>query len=306
MGQDNPKGTDKLNECQGRDSEGKEYNTRENKANSICDCSLGSRFLTESSTQQPFWAASRCRSSALYPGRPWSIPPCRSSSLNAKFTISSKLSALSRVCWFRLTLTALPGTPLSSACVGSGAGTEREEARPCAGGGPRRGQTAPSQRARGRAADMGAPARGWVLRAARFIGSGGKASAAALRLPSCGPALCAAPFGDSAVSAASSPLWGGNEAGGSGWSGCLCLRVGGAARRREGRGESVCSGVTGACVLAAASGRCRALGARDGLRQRSDRVGEGEWLPGFHLDLSQFSGGIEQSLTACGGTAAAW
>ncbi|KAM9289705.1 LOW QUALITY PROTEIN: iron-sulfur cluster transfer protein NUBPL [Cariama cristata] len=170
---------------------------------------LGPSFLTDSGKELLFCAtASQCHRSALYPGRPCSVPPRSGAAalLSAQNPPSLTSSPLSLG-------PAGSAQPPSQPCRrGSGpprlsrgrstGRARRGPARRGAGGGPRRGETAPSQRARrGEAAGMGAPAWRWVLRAARLSGgSRGRAAAALRRDPGCGPVTCAAPFADSASS----------------------------------------------------------------------------------------------------------
>ncbi|KAM6073594.1 LOW QUALITY PROTEIN: iron-sulfur cluster transfer protein NUBPL [Chlamydotis macqueenii] len=166
---------------------------------------LGPSLLTDSGKELLFFfcaAASQCHRSALYPGRPRSVPPRSGAAavLSAQnpFPASSPLSpglAGSAQPQPRHQWSWPPGL-----CRGRGTGPAgRGEARRGGGGGPpRRGETAPSQRARGgEAAGMGAPAWRWVLRATRLPLSGGRAPTAPRRDPGCGSA---APFADSASS----------------------------------------------------------------------------------------------------------
>ncbi|KAM6069696.1 LOW QUALITY PROTEIN: iron-sulfur cluster transfer protein NUBPL [Theristicus caerulescens] len=167
---------------------------------------IGSSFLTDSGKELLFCAAaSQCHRSALYPGRPWSVQPRSGaaavlSAQNPPSPASSPLSPGPPGPPSPFTsLSPAAGAPGLPRCAGPRAPAERAEARRGgAGGGPRRGETAPSQRARGgEAAGMGAPAWRWALRAARLLGGGGKAATAPRRGPVCGPA---ASFADSAPS----------------------------------------------------------------------------------------------------------
>ncbi|KAM6255215.1 LOW QUALITY PROTEIN: iron-sulfur cluster transfer protein NUBPL [Spheniscus humboldti] len=164
----------------------------------------GPSFLTDSGRELLFCAAaSQCHRSALS-GRPSSVPPrsgaaAQFSAQNPPSPASSPLSPGPAGPAQPLPAAGAPGFPN---CAGAWAPAERRgPARRRAGGGPRRGETAPSQRVRGgEAAGMGAPVWRWALRAARLPAGGGRAPTAPWRDPGCGPASCAAPFADSASS----------------------------------------------------------------------------------------------------------
>ncbi|KAM9012818.1 LOW QUALITY PROTEIN: iron-sulfur cluster transfer protein NUBPL [Ara ararauna] len=153
---------------------------------------LGPSFLTDSGRELLSCAAAvlLCHRSALYSGRRWS--PSRSPTaaiVSTENPPSPVRSPRSR---------GLMG-PLSPA-AGRRAPAEQIQARPGSRGGPKRGETAPSQRAGGLAAGMGVLAWRWVLRAASFPFSGGRAPATPRRDSGCGPAACTAQFADSASS----------------------------------------------------------------------------------------------------------
>ncbi|KAM9238905.1 LOW QUALITY PROTEIN: iron-sulfur cluster transfer protein NUBPL [Leptosomus discolor] len=166
---------------------------------------LGPRFLTDSGKDLLFSAAaSQCHRSALHPERPWSAPPTSGAAAvpSAQTPPSPASSLLSPRGLVRPPLLSLRPTavaPCLPPCARAGTPAEPgQAARRGAGGGPRRGETAPSQRARGgEVAGMGAPAWRGALRVVRLPLGGGRAPAAPRRHPGC---RSAAAFADSASS----------------------------------------------------------------------------------------------------------
>ncbi|KAM6274965.1 LOW QUALITY PROTEIN: iron-sulfur cluster transfer protein NUBPL [Porphyrio hochstetteri] len=166
---------------------------------------FGATFLRDSGKELLFGtAASQCHHSALYPGRPLSVPPRSAaatlpSAQNHPPPVSSPLSP-GPAGSAQAASAPSPGDP-GCAVAGTRVSPEEREARPGVGGGPRRGETAPSQRARGgEGGSMGVLAWRWVLRAVRFPVGGGRVKTAPRCDPGCGLVACAAPFADSAPS----------------------------------------------------------------------------------------------------------